>query len=209
MTRRLSKRRKPQIERLTSVMAAAAFALAPMPWPISLFWHDVSAGCSFSVADSSREYLLWPHMRKQLTAKKARVEDLMNMMHIEEFADSYPGQLSGGMKKRVALARALANEPELLLLDEPLGALDAFTRMHIQDELLDIKNAQKTSVLMITHDIDEAVYLSDYMVVMTPRPGRVTQIIEIRMDHPRNRSDEKIVNRRNEILEILHYAKSK
>lgn len=150
-----------------------------------------------------------PHMRKQLTAKKARVEDLMNMMHIEEFADSYPGQLSGGMKQRVALARALANEPELLLLDEPLGALDAFTRMHIQDELLDIKNAQKTSVLMITHDIDEAVYLSDYMVVMTPRPGRVTQIIEIRMDHPRNRSDEKIVNRRNEILEILHYAKSK
>lgn len=113
------------------------------------------------MADSSREYLLWPRMRKQLTAKKARVEDLMNMMHIEEFADSYPGQLSGGMKQRVALARALANEPELLLLDEPLGALDAFTRMHIQDELLDIKNAQKTSVLMITHDIDEAVYLSD------------------------------------------------
>ena len=113
-------------------------------------------------------------MRKQLTAKKARVEDLMNMMHIEEFADSYPGQLSGGMKQRVALARALANEPELLLLDEPLGALDAFTRMHIQDELLDIKNTQKTSVLMITHDIDEAFNVG-HDVVLLRQGGETVQ----------------------------------
>ena len=169
-----------------------------------------------------QNYALFPHLnifgnvafglKSQKVPKdeiERRVNAMLELVNIADLAKEMPSTLSGGQKQRAALARALVNEPEILLLDEPLGALDAFTRMHIQDELLDIKNTQKTSVLMITHDIDEAVYLSDYVIVMTPRPGRVAQIIEVGMEHPRNRSDEKFVKRRNEILEILHFAKSK
>jgi ABC-type nitrate/sulfonate/bicarbonate transport system ATPase subunit len=93
-----------------------------------------------------------------------------------------------------------------LLLDEPLGALDAFTRMHIQDELLEIRKKYDSTMLMITHDIDEAVYLSDIVVVMTPRPGRVNRVIPVDMPHPRNRSAEEFVEIRNLILRTLHYA---
>ena len=147
-----------------------------------------------------------PKMLRQSEAKKERVEELLRMIHIEEFAKDYPGQLSGGMKQRVSLARALANEPAVLLLDEPLGALDAFTRMHIQDELLEIRKKYDSTMLMITHDIDEAVYLSDIVVVMTPRPGRVNRVIPVDMPHPRNRSAEEFVEIRNLILRTLHYA---
>jgi ABC-type nitrate/sulfonate/bicarbonate transport system ATPase subunit len=147
-----------------------------------------------------------PKMLCQLAKKRDYIDSLLKMVHIHEFANDYPAQLSGGMKQRVSLARALANDPAVLLLDEPLGALDAFTRMHIQGELLAIRKIASNTMVMVTHDIDEAVYLSDVVVVMTPRPGRIKDIIFVEMSHPRNRSSVDFVNIRNRILEMLHYA---
>ena len=99
---------------------------------------------------------------------------------LEAFANAYPHHLSGGMAQRVALARALINHPKVLLLDEPLGALDAFTRMRMQDEVLRLWQARRHArLLLVTHDIDEAIYMSDRIVIMTPRPGRIDQIIPV------------------------------
>jgi ABC-type nitrate/sulfonate/bicarbonate transport system ATPase subunit len=110
------------------------------------------------------------------------------------------------MNQRASLARALVGHPKILLLDEPLGALDAFTRMNMQDELLRIWKNHNMTMIMVTHDVDEAVYLSDYIVVMSPRPAKVEKIIKIDMSHPRARSQDVFLKYRTEILEILDYA---
>ena len=125
----------------------------------------------------------------------------------KEFATlAYPHQLSGGMAQRVSLARALINHPKILLLDEPLGALDAFTRMKMQDEVLRLWEARGTTMILVTHDIDEAIYMSDRIVIMTARPGRVERTIEINLDRPRERNSPAFLKFRVEILELLHFA---
>src|SRR5438477_3762156 len=130
----------------------------------------------------------------------------MRLVGLESFADAYPHHLSGGMAQRVALARALINHPKVLSLDEPLGALDAFTRMRMQDEVLRLWQSRGTTMLLVTHDIDEAIYMSDRIVIMTPRPGRVERIIEIPLDRPRQRNDAAFLRMRAEILEMLHFT---
>ncbi|RHS82033.1 ABC transporter ATP-binding protein [Butyricicoccus sp. AM42-5AC] len=117
--------------------------------------------------------------------EKDRVDEFIEMVGLKGFEHSYPHQLSGGMCQRASLARALVGRPKVLLLDEPLGALDAFTRMNMQDEILRIWKETGMTALMITHDVDEAVYLSDKVVVMTPRPGRITGTLDIRLSRPR------------------------
>src|ERR1044071_10155459 len=104
------------------------------------------------------------------------------------------------MAQRVALARAMINHPKVLLLDEPLGALDAFTRMRMQDEVLRLWRAHRTTMLFVTHDIDEAIYMSDRIIIMTPRPGSIEQIIPIQMDRPRDRGSQNFLRLRSEIL---------
>src|SRR5262245_31617267 len=104
---------------------------------------------------------------------------MLELVKLSEFADHLPWQLSGGMQQRVAIARALAAHPPLLLMDEPFGALDEMTREHMQAELLRISHTTGTTVVFVTHSIPEAVYLSDRVVVMSPRPGRITDIISI------------------------------
>ena len=139
-------------------------------------------------------------------AQKERVEQMIELVGLKGFKRSYPYQLSGGMCQRVSLARALVGRPKVLLLDEPLGALDAFTRMNMQDEIQRIWQETGMTAIMVTHDVDEAVYLSDRVVVMTPRPGRITSIIDIQLARPRARSAEDFLNYRAEILRRLHFG---
>lgn len=118
-------------------------------------------------------------------AQKERTTKLLNLVGLRGFADYYPRQLSGGMRQRVNLARALAVDPELLLMDEPFSALDAQTREIMQTELLRIWEAGAKTVLFVTHQIDEAVYLSDRVFVFARRPGRINEIVEIDLPRPR------------------------
>jgi ABC-type nitrate/sulfonate/bicarbonate transport system ATPase subunit len=146
--------------------------------------------------------------RGVLRQLRHEVEDIMRLVGLEEFADAFPHQLSGGMAQRAALARALVNHPRVLLLDEPLGALDQFTRMRMQDELLRVWQARGTTMLLVTHDIDEAIYMSDRIVLLTPRPGRIDRLIEVLLARPRHRSDPGFLELRGAILEMLHLAGS-
>ena len=138
--------------------------------------------------------------------KRHEVREFMRLVGLEEFANAYPHHLSGGMAQRVALARALINHPKVLLLDEPLGALDAFTRMRLQDEVLRLWQARGTTMLLVTHDIDEAIYMSGRIVIMTPRPGRIERTITVALDRPRQRSSAEFLRLRGDILDLLHFA---
>lgn len=138
--------------------------------------------------------------------EREEVRKYMTAVGLTEFAKSYPHQLSGGMCQRASLARALVGHPEVLLLDEPLGALDAFTRMNMQDMILDLWQEYRMTTVMVTHDVDEAVYMSDHVVVMTPRPAKIEEIISIKMPRPRKRGLEEFFQYRKKILEILNYA---
>jgi len=144
--------------------------------------------------------------RGLLQEKRREVEEFMRLVGLEAFADAYPHHLSGGMAQRVALARALINHPKVLLLDEPLGALDAFTRMRMQDEVLRLWTARNTTMLLVTHDIDEAIYMSDRIVIMSPAPGRVERTITIGLGRPRQRNSPDFLRFRSEILDLLHLA---
>src|SRR4051794_40731279 len=144
----------------------------------------------------------------RLPDKRHEGGEFMRLLGRESLAGAYPHHPSGGMAQRVALARALINHPKVLLLDEPLGALDAFTRMRMQDEVLRLWQARRTTMLLVTHDIDEAIYMSDRIVIMTPRPGRIDRTIEVTLPRPRDRSSSDFLHLRGEILELLHFAGS-
>lgn len=143
---------------------------------------------------------------KNYKKKKSVVNEMIRLVGLEGFEKSFPHQLSGGMCQRAALARALAVNPKVLLLDEPLGALDAFTRMNMQDELLNIKKKRNTTMIMVTHDVDESIYLSDRIVVMSSRPAKVEEILTVSMPHPRDRNNPEFIRLRNDILKVLRYA---
>jgi ABC-type nitrate/sulfonate/bicarbonate transport system ATPase subunit len=144
--------------------------------------------------------------RGVLHEKRDEVDEFMRLVGLESFANAYPHHLSGGMAQRIALARALINHPKILLLDEPLGALDAFTRMKMQDEVLRLWEARGTTMLFVTHDIDEAIYMSDRIVIMSPSPGRIDRIIEVTLERPRQRNSDEFLRLRGDILELLHFA---
>ena len=145
-------------------------------------------------------------MQGKLKEGMEDVQRLIKVIGLEKFKKDYPGQLSGGMAQRVALARAMISKPRILLMDEPLGALDAFTRMNMQNEILDMWQVNKQLVVMVTHDIDEAIHMSSRILVMEAHPGRIREEIKIDMDYPRNRSSSSFVEYRNHILDLLHFA---
>ena len=148
-------------------------------------------------------------MQGKLKGNEDKVEKMIEIIGLQNFRQDYPGQLSGGMAQRVALVRCLINEPEILLLDEPLGALDAFTRMNMQDEILKIWQEKQQLALMVTHDVDEAIYMGTRVLVMDAHPGRVIADITIDLPFPRDRSSREFVEYRNDILNKLHFAGNK
>ena len=132
--------------------------------------------------------------------RKIRARQYLKMIGLENFEARYPHELSGGMKQRVAIARALVNNPKALLMDEPFGALDAQTRNTMQTELLRIWDDEKKTVVFVTHSVDEAIYLADRIVIMSSRPGRIKDIIEIPFSRPRNRTSSDVNLIRDRIL---------
>jgi NitT/TauT family transport system ATP-binding protein len=137
-------------------------------------------------------------------SERAKISSrLIEMVGLSGFENSHPNELSGGMKQRVGIARALANDPAILLMDEPFGALDAQTRNLMQKELLRIWKETKKTVIFVTHSVDEAVYLADRIVVLTTRPGRIKEIFEIPWEKPRDRASLDFANLRKRILNEL------
>jgi NitT/TauT family transport system ATP-binding protein len=154
-------------------------------------WLTVRKNVEFGLTDLSR------HERRQVARQFLEVVGLLR------FEDSYPGELSGGMQQRVAIARALAYKPSVLLMDEPFGALDAQTRALMQDLLLKIWAEESLTVMFVTHDVDEAVYLSDRLYVLSARPGRVKEVVTIGLPRPREYS----VQLTSEFLELKHHVR--
>ncbi len=132
---------------------------------------------------------------------RQKVDELIEIVRLTGFEKSYPRELSGGMSQRVAIARALLRDPDVLLLDEPFGALDAFTRTHLQDVLLDIWKKKGTTMILVTHDLDESIYLGQRVVIMSPRPGMVSKIIPIDLPYPRKKVNRTFQELRQRVLE--------
>jgi nitrate/nitrite transport system ATP-binding protein len=143
-----------------------------------------------------------------------RTREALALVHLTHAEHKYPHEISGGMKQRVGIARALSMQPMVLLMDEPFGALDALTRAHLQDELMKIVAATQSTVVMVTHDVDEAVLLSDRIVMMTNGPAAtIGEILEVDLDKPRNRlelaNDARYHKLRGEVLEFLYQKQAK
>ena len=152
---------------------------------------------------------VWNNIALGLKVKKQKKEEIqkkvswaVDLVSLKGFEKSYPHQLSGGMKQRVAIARALVMNPEILLMDEPFGALDSFTRMKLQDELVNLCRKKDFTTVFVTHDCDEAVYLSDKVVVFSGSPAQVKEVIEIDLPRPRNRTGAEFIRLRNHILNV-------
>ncbi|ASA24223.1 ABC transporter ATP-binding protein [Paenibacillus donghaensis] len=134
---------------------------------------------------------------------RRKVDELISLVKLNGFEKSYPRELSGGMAQRVSIARALLRNPKVLLLDEPFGALDAFTRAHMQSVLLDIWRANRTTMIFVTHDIDEAVFLGSRVVVLEPRPGKIRSIVPIDLPYPRKKSNISFQELRLKVMNVF------
>jgi len=159
-------------------------------------WKTVADNISFGL-----EVARWPK------AKRAeRVTELLGVVGLTDFSDALPKELSGGMKQRVAIARALAPEPDVLLLDEPFGALDAQTKRHLQDFLLTVWRSLGVTILMVTHDVDEAIYLSSRIYVMSARPGRIAEEVDVPFGQSRGpliKRDPRFLDLRDELNDLI------
>ena len=139
--------------------------------------------------------------------KKERAETAekyIDMVGLGGFRNNHPHQLSGGMQQRVAIARALAVNPDIIFMDEPFGALDAITRMKLQEDVRKLSTEEKKTIIFVTHDIEEAIYLADKIVVLSPKPGRIKSIVKVQMPHKRDRTSDDFIVARDKIFEIFN-----
>ncbi|WPB55794.1 ABC transporter ATP-binding protein [Xylophilus sp. GOD-11R] len=161
----------------------------PTLYPWRTVWDNVALG---------------PQARGLLKgARKQRVDDALKLVGLTEFAKAFPHQLSGGMAQRVALARALVNDPQLLVLDEPLGKLDSLTRLQMQSELVALWRREGFSALLVTHDVEEALFLAQRVVVFSDRPARIQAELKVDLPYPRHRGDPALTALRHEALRHL------
>ena len=156
-------------------------------------WLTVAENVGFGLERSDRS----PDERE------ARVDEMLDLVGLTEFRDAYPKSLSGGMKQRVAIARSLAVDPDLLLMDEPFGAVDAQTREMLQRELLDVWGSTGKTVLFVTHDVAEAVTLADRIVVMAADPGRVREVVDVDVERPRDPGDAAFAEHVGRVRELI------
>jgi len=139
--------------------------------------------------------------------RRAKADEYIELVGLSSFRTNFPHELSGGMRQRVAVARALAVEPAVLLMDEPFGALDAQTRNLLQTEILEIWNKTKKTILFVTHSVDEALFLADRIIVLTARPGRIREIISVDLPRPRERTEPTFGALRKYVLSLIDQAK--
>ncbi len=179
----------------------AVAVTAPDPRRIFVFqergvfpWLDVEGNVGFGL------YKLAEKERRE------RIAHYVQLVGLTGFEKAYPGELSGGMKQRLEVARALAVHPDVLYLDEPFGALDSITRLQMRRELLRIWQAEKKTILFVTHDIDESVQLADRVVVMSQRPARIRRIVDVDMPHPRDLSAPRYIQVRDELFAEIGLA---
>lgn len=156
-----------------------------------LDWMNVSKNVGFPLQDISKE------------EKEKLVDEYVALVGLSDFKKAYPRELSGGMAQRVSIARALVNRPEVMFMDEPFGALDYMTKINMQNELLRIREKSRMTTIFVTHDIDEAVYLSDRIMVMSKNPGRIKEIITNPLPFPRDRNSEEFLEIRKQVYDCF------
>ena len=160
----------------------------PTLFPWSTVWRNVATG---------------PAARGVLAQERGRVDDALKLVGLSAFARAYPHQLSGGMAQRAALARALVNDPALLLLDEPLGKLDSLTRLALQAELVSLWRDKGFTAILVTHDVEEALLLTSRIIVLSERPARIVAEFAVAKPYPRHRDDPELIALRRQILATL------
>ena len=178
--------------------------IAPNRRPVNMVFQQLALFPMMSVGENVAFGLARRGMARAERIKRSQA--MLERVGLGQAASKRVDELSGGQRQRVAIARSLVLEPTLLLLDEPLGALDQFTRMRMQDEVLRVWAARGTTMVLVTHDIDEAVYMSDRIAILGPRPGRIEQIIDVNQDRPRQRNSPAFLELRTMILEMLNFA---
>jgi NitT/TauT family transport system ATP-binding protein len=148
---------------------------------------------------------LGPELRKVQEKERWEMADkYLELVNLSGWGDKYPHELSGGMRQRAGIARTLVNDPEVLLMDEPLGAVDYLTRLTLQDEIVRIWQQEKKTIMFVTHDVNEAVVLGTRVVLMTAHPGRIRQVFEVPFDYPRDRNDPGVKALEEDILQKLN-----
>jgi NitT/TauT family transport system ATP-binding protein len=205
----------------TTMLRMVAGLLAPQQGAVTYAGQTVTGpaqAVAFMFQDYSKALLPWRNAAGNVSlaleatgvprAERARrIATLLEKVGLAGHAEQFPIQLSGGMQQRLQIARCLAQEPAVLLMDEPFGALDAMTRQALQDELLRIIQASRTTALFVTHDLEEAIYLGDRVVALYPNPGRIAQIFEVKLPRPRNqlatREDDEFIRLRHEIFNFI------